>query len=52
MPSKTDKQKRFFAWLSHDEESAKKLGVDPEVAKEFHEEDKKKDKEIEDKKEE
>lgn len=51
MPSVSDKQKRFFAWLAHDEEAAKKLGVDPEVAKDFHEADKKKDAEDEKKSE-
>lgn len=43
MPSVSDKQKKYFAWLAHDSKAAKEQGVDPKVAKEFHEADKKKD---------
>lgn len=41
MPSKSEKQRRIMAAAAHDEEFAKKVGIDPKVAKEFHEADKK-----------
>lgn len=42
MPSKSQKQERFFTIAAHDPEFAKEHGIDPEVAKEWHEADKKK----------
>lgn len=44
MPSKTAKQRFFMTIAAHDKEFAKKAGIDPAVAKEFHEADKAKDK--------
>jgi hypothetical protein len=41
MPSVSKKQKRFMAAAAHSPEFAKKAGIDPKVAKEFHEHDKK-----------
>lgn len=34
MPSKSDKQKRFFDWMAHDEKAAKDHGIKTEVAQE------------------
>lgn len=45
MPSKSSKQERFMRIASHSKEFADKAGIPQSVAKEFHEEDKKKDKE-------
>lgn len=36
MPSKSDKQKRFFDWMAHDKEAAIEHGIKPEVACEWH----------------
>ena len=41
MPSKSEKQKRTMAAAAHDEEFAEKVGIPQDVAKEFHEADKK-----------
>lgn len=43
MPSVSEKQKKYFAWLAHDPKAAKEQGVDIDVARDFHEADKKKD---------
>ncbi|ABY63208.1 hypothetical protein ST201phi2-1p383 [Pseudomonas phage 201phi2-1] len=40
MPSKSEAQKRLMAAASHDPKFAKKVGIDPKVAKEFNEKDK------------
>lgn len=42
MPSVSAKQARFMRIAAHNPEFAKKIGIKPEVAKEWHEEDKKK----------
>lgn len=49
MPSKSKKQRKLFQIAAHDPEFAKKVGVDPEVAKEFYEADKRKDAELKEK---
>lgn len=41
MPSSTERQKRFMTIAAHSPAFAKKVGIDPKVAKEFHSEDKK-----------
>ncbi len=43
MPSTSKAQEKFFTIAAHDEEFAKEHGIDPQVAKEWHEADKKKD---------
>lgn len=43
MPSKSKKQKRFMRIAAHDPKFAKKAGIPVDVAKEFYEEDKKRD---------
>lgn len=45
MPSVSKKQERFFKIAAYNPEFAKKVGIDPEFAKHWHEEDKKKAKE-------
>lgn len=40
MPSKTAKQRKFMAAAAHSKEFAHKVGMDREVAKEFHAADK------------
>lgn len=40
MPSKSEAQKRFMAAAAHNPEFAKKAGIDPDVAEEFHDKDK------------
>lgn len=40
MPSKSEKQKRFMTIAAKSPEFAKKVNIDQEVAKEFHEADK------------
>ena len=39
MPSKTKRQARLMAAAAHDPAFAKKVGVDPKVAKEFNKAD-------------
>lgn len=39
MPSVSERQRRFFAMAHKDPEFAKKVGIDPKVAKEFYEAD-------------
>jgi hypothetical protein len=42
MPSKSAKQERFMQAAAHNDEFAKKAGIDPKLAREFVEADKKK----------
>jgi len=42
MPSKTAKQRRFMRIAAHNPAFAKKAGIKPSVAKEFHQADKRK----------
>lgn len=42
MPSKSIKQKKFFAAAAHSTKFRKKVGISKKVAAEFHEADKKK----------
>lgn len=44
MPSKSEQQKRFMTIASHDKEFAERNNIPQEVAKEFHEADKKEEK--------
>lgn len=41
MPSKSEAQKRFFAAAANNTDFAKKAGIKQDVAKEWHNEDKK-----------
>lgn len=41
MPSKSEKQRRFMEIAAHNPEFAEKAGIDSDVAKHWHEEDKK-----------
>jgi len=43
-PSSSKRQARFFNAIAHSPEFAKKVGVDQEVGKDFHAEDKKRGK--------
>jgi hypothetical protein len=49
MPSKTPKQERTMTAAAKNPEFAKKVGIPQEVAKEFHEADKRKDARSDDK---
>lgn len=44
MPSVTEKQRKFMAAACHDKEFADKVGIDRELACEFHKADKKRQK--------
>ncbi len=39
MPSKSEKQKKFMSAAAHNPNFAKKAGIKPSVAKEFHDSD-------------
>lgn len=50
MPSKTPKQKKLMTIAAHDKEFADKVGVPQDVAQEFYEADKAKEKKKDDSK--